>query len=153
SEADFEATLDFVRSGVFANAYSFIYSMRRGTPASNWEQVAPEIAHERFERLFNAQNDSTIAYHTKKIGRTERCLIVGPSKKDRQRLTAKTLDNVTVNAPMPADYDETTYARSPWLDIELQSAHVWGATGTIRSRAQRFEEPGVAVGAPVFCLL
>ena len=39
TEADFEATLNYVRTGVFANAFTFIYSTRRGTPAARWEQV------------------------------------------------------------------------------------------------------------------
>ncbi len=153
TESDFAATLAYVRSGVFANAYSFIYSIRRGTPAANWEQVPREVAHERFERLIEAQNEASTAYHTRKIGRIERCLVVGPSKKDPNRLTAKATDNVTVNAPMPPDYDAARYAREPWLDIEILEAHVWGNSGSVRARAAGFSEPGSAVALPVLSLL
>ena len=63
SEDDFDATLAYVKRGVFANAFTFIYSIRRGTPAAHWPQVPREIALERFQRLLQAQNDVTRAYH------------------------------------------------------------------------------------------
>jgi tRNA-2-methylthio-N6-dimethylallyladenosine synthase len=140
SEGDFQATLDYVSSGVFANAFSFIYSIRRGTPAARWEQVPRPVALERFGRLTDAQNDATRAYHERKAGSTVRALIAGDSKKDACRLSAKTVDNVTVVAPKPGDYDERSYAKTPWLDIAVESAHVWGCMGNVAARAERFAE-------------
>ena len=93
------------------------------------------------------------AYHDRKIGTTVRALISGPSKKDANKLAAKTLDNVTVIAPMPDDYDEALYAREPWLDVEVETAHVWGCTGTIVRRAERFADAGQAVVRPAISLL
>ena len=151
--ADFEATLGYVETNVFSNAFMFIYSIRRGTPAARWEQVPGDVASERFKRLFDAQNRSTRAYHDKKIGTTARTLICGPSKKDQSKLATKTLDNVTVIAPKPPDYDEAVYAREPWLDIEIETAHVWGCTGTIVRRAREFAEPGITVERAAIDLL
>ena len=104
TEDDFEATLAYVETGVFANAFTFIYSIRRGTPAARWEQVPRDVALARFTRLCDAQNRVTRAYHDRKVGRVVRALIVGDSKKDASRLTAKTPDNVTIVAPKPPDY-------------------------------------------------
>jgi tRNA-2-methylthio-N6-dimethylallyladenosine synthase len=153
SEADFDATLDYVAAGVFANAFMFIYSIRRGTPAARWEQVPREAASARFARLCDAQNAATRAYHDRMIGTTVRALICGESKKDASKLAAKTLDNVTVIAPKPDDYDEALYAREPWLDYEIEAAHVWGCTGSIVRRAERFNDPGSPVVRPVISLL
>ncbi len=153
SEADFDATVDYVATGVFANAFTFIYSIRRGTPAARWEQVPREAASARFARLCDAQNASTRAYHDRKIGTTVRALVCGPSKKDANKLAAKTLDNVTVIAAKPDDYDEALYAREPWLDVEVETAHVWGCTGTIVRRAERFGETGSAVVRPAISLI
>jgi tRNA-2-methylthio-N6-dimethylallyladenosine synthase len=153
SDADFEATYDYVASNVFANAFTFIYSIRRGTPAARWEQVPGDVSAPRFKRLVDAQNASTRAYHDRKLGTTVRALIVGPSKKDASKLATKTGDNVTVIAPMPPDYDEVLYAREPWLDIAVETAHVWGCTGTIVRRAARFTDPGIAVAPPLIDLL
>jgi tRNA-2-methylthio-N6-dimethylallyladenosine synthase len=153
TDADFEDTLRIVERGVFANAFMFIYSIRRGTPAANWVQVPADVASARFKRLFDAQNVSVRAYHDAKIGTTQRALIVGPSKKDATKLATKTLDNVTAIAPMPPDYDQTLYAREPWLDIAVETAHVWGCTGTVVRRAARFLDTGEAVARPTIDLL
>ena len=153
TDSDFDATLEYVESNVFSNAFMFIYSIRRGTPAARWEQVPGEISAARFRRLVEAQNASTRAYHDRKIGITERCLIQGPSKKDATKLAAKTLDNVTVIAPMPPDYDEARYAREPWLDIAIERAHVWGCTGTILARAERYQDVAASVAQPVISLI
>ncbi|MDE2480606.1 MAG: tRNA (N6-isopentenyl adenosine(37)-C2)-methylthiotransferase MiaB [bacterium] len=153
SDDDFEATLDLVKTGVFANAFMFIYSIRRGTPAARWEQVPAEVSSARFARLVEAQNAATRAYHDRKLGTTVRCLIQGPSKKDATKLATKTLDNVTVIAPMPPDYDEALYAREPWLDVVVETAHVWGCTGRIVRRAERYAESGAPVAQPVISLL
>jgi tRNA-2-methylthio-N6-dimethylallyladenosine synthase len=141
SEADFEATLGYVASGVFANAFSFIYSIRRGTPAARWEQVPRSVALERFARLVAAQNAVTRAYHERKVGSTVRALIVGDSKKDASRLTAKTTDNVTVVAPKRDAIGPP--AQTPWLDVAVESAHVWGCTGTVLDSVERFSQAGV----------
>jgi tRNA-2-methylthio-N6-dimethylallyladenosine synthase len=153
NDADFEATMELVEAGAFANAFTFIYSIRRGTPAASWEQVPGDVSAPRFKRLIDAQNAATRAYHDCKIGTTVRALIVGPSKKDPARLAAKALDNVTVIAPMPAGYVEAVYAREPWLDIEIETAHVWGCMGTIVRRAQRYDDAGVTVERPVIDLI
>jgi tRNA-2-methylthio-N6-dimethylallyladenosine synthase len=153
SDNDFEATLDYVKTGVFANAFMFIYSQRRGTPAARWEQVDPAVASERFKRLADAQNAASRAYHERKIGTVVRALIQGPSKKDASKLATKTPDNATVIAPMPPDYDEALYAREPWLDIEIHEGFIWGCTGTIVRRAERFEDAGVGVDRPTIDLI
>ncbi|MEO6913858.1 MAG: MiaB/RimO family radical SAM methylthiotransferase, partial [Candidatus Baltobacteraceae bacterium] len=153
SDADFESTRAYCASGVFAQAFMFIYSPRRGTPAANWEQVPEELKSARFARLKTAQDAATRAYHDRKIGTTVRALITGPSKKDSQRLAAKTTDNVTVIAPMPTDYDEALYAREPWIDYRVATAHVWGCSGSIVARAARYADWGSPIVAPVVSLL
>jgi tRNA A37 methylthiotransferase MiaB len=103
---------------------------------------------ERFQRLVDEQNRVTRAYHERKAGSIVRALIVGDSKKDPSRLTAKTLDNVTVVAPKPYDYAPAAparphpYAQTPWLDIAIESGHVWGCMGRVVRRAARFAEVG-----------
>jgi tRNA-2-methylthio-N6-dimethylallyladenosine synthase len=153
SEADFEATFEYVRTGVFANAFMFVYSIRRGTPAALWEQVPSGVSAARFARLVELQNASTRAYHAAKIGTTIRALLCGPSKKDGSKLAAKSLDNVTLIAAMPEDYDEALYSAEPWLDVAIESAHAWGCVGTIVRRARLFADHGVEVKAPLLSLL
>ena len=153
TEDDFAQTLEIVQRGIFANAYMFIYSPRRGTPAARWEQVPAAVASERFSRLAPAQNAASRAYHEKLVGTTVRALIVGPSKKDASKLAAKTGENVTVIAPMPPDFETALYAREPWLDVELHEAFTWGCTGTIAGRAERCDAPAVRVERPLLTLV
>lgn len=153
TEGDFRATLDYAATGVFANAFTFIYSRRRGTPAARWEPAAPEVAQDRFQRLLSVQNGVTTEYHRRKVGSVVRALVQGPSKKDRARLAAKTPDNVTVIAPLPASIGIEEIARTPWLDVAIDTAHVWGITGTIVRRAVRFADAGLPVAPRVYSLL
>ncbi len=153
TEADFQATLQYVSTNVFSNAFMFVYSIRRGTPAARWEQVPKDVAAERFARLVAAQNASTRAYHDRKIDTMQRGLICGISKKDVSKLTVKAPDNVTIVAPKPADYDEASYAATPWIDVRVDAAHLWGCTGTILARSKRFDTRGRGVEAPVLSLL
>ena len=153
TDDDFEATMELIERDLFSNAYTFVYSIRRGTPAANWEQVAADVASARYRRLLDAQNTANRHYHDRTIGSTVRALIQGESRKDPQKLAAKTLHNVTVIAPKPPDYDQALYAREPWLDVRIQSAQVWGTIGTIVGRAQRFADSGQPVGAPTISLL
>ncbi len=150
TEDDFDATLAYVETGVFANAFTFIYSIRRGTPAARWEQVPQDVTAARFARLADAQNLVTRRYHDRMEGRVVRALIAGESKKDATRLAAKTPDNVTVVAPKPPEYPAVN---TPWLDVAIESAHVWGCTGRVVARAARFSQAGEPVGRPVIDLI
>ncbi len=157
SDEDFEATLAYVESGLFANAFTFVYSIRRGTPAARWEQVPKDVAAARFDRLLDAQNRVTRAYHDRKLGRVVRALVVGDSKKDSSRLAAKATDNVTVIAPKPADFVATDgaahrYAGMPWLDVRIERAHVWGCSGTVVGVAARYDGAATAVPGPIIDL-
>jgi tRNA-2-methylthio-N6-dimethylallyladenosine synthase len=51
TEDDFRATLDLVEAVGYAQAYSFKYSARPGTPAAEKPAVDPDIASERLTRL------------------------------------------------------------------------------------------------------
>ena len=153
TDADFERTLQFCELVQFAQAFMFIYSPRRGTPAARWEQVPPEVSAARFKRLADVQNSATLAYHKKKVGREVRALITGTSKKDRAKLAGKTPDNVTVIVPQPEDIDLQQYAATPWIEVHVDEAHVWGCTGTMTHRATRYAERGAAVRAPMVDLI
>ena len=59
TEKDFEETLKLVKNLKFLNSYSFIFSPRPGTTASNYDQLDQKISKERLkilqEELFNNQ--------------------------------------------------------------------------------------------------
>tara|TARA_Y100000590_G_scaffold84946_1_gene94942 strand:+ start:4055 stop:5422 length:1368 start_codon:yes stop_codon:yes gene_type:complete len=53
SEEDFKNTINLVKKLKFINSYSFIYSPRPGTAASNLEMIDEEIAKKRLKMLQN----------------------------------------------------------------------------------------------------
>ena len=145
TEADFQLTLDVCATGLFAQAFMFVYSPRRGTPAAVWHEKDPvprDVAQERFERLTAVQDAACRAYHDRKIGSTVRALIHGVSRKDATRLSAKTLDNVTVNFPL---VEAAADPSRPWADVQIESASVWGVRGTCVGRAARYDAPAQPV--------
>ena len=55
TEEDFEDTLDLVNQVQYDSAFTFLYSVRKGTPAEKFEDQIPEdVKHARFERLVEA---------------------------------------------------------------------------------------------------
>ncbi|GAC1313086.1 MAG: tRNA (N6-isopentenyl adenosine(37)-C2)-methylthiotransferase MiaB [Vulcanimicrobiaceae bacterium] len=144
SEDDFEATLALCDEMAFAQAFTFVYSPRRGTPAALWEQIAPEVGQARLVRLAATIDRGVRAYHAPKVGRVVRALVQGPSRKDRSKFAAKTIDNVTIVAPGGA-LGEAELRERPWLDVRVGEAFTWGCTGTILGIAERYDAPRVAV--------
>jgi len=69
-EADFEATLQLVREVGYANAFSFKYSRRPGTPAATMPgQVAEEVKDERLARLLALLDEQAMAFNARQVGR------------------------------------------------------------------------------------
>jgi tRNA-2-methylthio-N6-dimethylallyladenosine synthase len=150
TEADFAQTLELCATGMFAQAYMFVYSPRRGTPASHWEPVAPEVQRERFARLVAVQDAAVRAYHDRKLGTSVRALIHGVSRKDPARLAAKTTDNVTVHFPL---IEAVPNLDEPWVDVRVERAAVWGVAGTATGRARRWDGAARPLAAPLIDLV
>jgi len=152
SEVDLEATLALCERMRFAQAFMFVYSPRRGTPAAHWEQISAEVGGERLRRVADVVNAGMRELHQSKVGSVMRALVQGPSRKDPSKLAAKTTENMTVVVPNPG-LDEAALIARPWLDVRIEGAHVWGLTGTLRGIAERFDAVAQSVAAPSFDLI
>jgi len=85
TEAEFEDTLKIVGEIGYAQAYSFKYSPRPGTPAAAMtEQVPAEAMDERLQRLQALLNEQQLAFNRATIGRRTGMLIERPGKKPGQ---------------------------------------------------------------------
>ncbi len=85
SEAEFEATIRLVREIGFAQAYSFKYSARPGTPASTIaEQVPDAVKSERLARLQEVLEGQQQAFNAACIGRTFPVLFERAGRKEGQ---------------------------------------------------------------------
>ena len=100
SDADFADTLSLVDQVGYAQAFSFKYSPRPGTPAAGMaDAVPPHVMDERLQRLQAALGRDQAAFNAASIGRTCEVLIERPGRLPGQML-----------------------GKSPWL----QSVHVMG---------------------------
>jgi tRNA-2-methylthio-N6-dimethylallyladenosine synthase len=84
TEADFEQTLDVVRTARFASAYTFQYSKRPGTPAATMPgQVPKDVVQERYERLLAVQEQISWDEARAQVGREVEVLVSsGEGRKD-----------------------------------------------------------------------
>ena len=100
TEAEFAETLSLVDTVGNAQAFSFKYSPRPGTPAADMAgQVAPEVMDERLQRLQAALNRDQAAFNAASVGR--RCTVL-----------------IERRGKLPGQW----LGKSPWL----QSVHVIG---------------------------
>lgn len=81
TDADFEETLSLVDTVGYAQAYSFKYSPRPGTPAATMAEQVPEaVMDERLQRLQAALNRDQAAFNAATVGRTCQLLLERPGK-------------------------------------------------------------------------
>lgn len=91
TEEEFEDTLTLAEKVQYDSAFTFLYSIRKGTPAAEYEDQIPELVkHERFNRLVDVINRCSSEKNAAYIGRTERVLIEGLSKKGSDMLSGRT---------------------------------------------------------------
>jgi tRNA-2-methylthio-N6-dimethylallyladenosine synthase len=115
TEADFAATLEIVERVNYAQAYSFKYSPRPGTPAASMEdQVSPEVKDERLQRLQALLGRQQLAFNRASVGRRMSILLERDGKKPGQKVgRSPWLQSVHV---------ETAVAIGELIDVEIVSA-------------------------------
>ncbi|ARQ68137.1 tRNA (N6-isopentenyl adenosine(37)-C2)-methylthiotransferase MiaB [Streptomyces marincola] len=105
TEEDFQETLHVVREARFAQAFTFQYSKRPGTPAAEMPGQLPKATvQERYERLVALQDDISWAENKKQVGRTVEVLVAeGEGRKDdaTRRLSGRAPDNRLVHFTRP----------------------------------------------------
>ncbi len=84
----------------FDSAFTFIYSVRKGTPAEHYGDQVPEVLkHQRFNRLVEVINHYAAIKNHAYVGRVVSVLVDGPSKTDEAMLTGRTEEFKVVDFP------------------------------------------------------
>lgn len=97
TEEDFIDTLDVVEKVGFETSFMFMYSIRKGTKAAVMEgQIDDEVKKDRLHRLMSLQNSISKKLSMEYEGKTERVLVEGPSKKNKDMLSSRTSTNKIV---------------------------------------------------------
>lgn len=88
---DFEETLSIVKEVEYDSAFTFIYSIRKGTPAEKFEdQIEESEKHRRFDLLVDAVNEISEKKNKAYQDRVEKVLVDSVSKNDKSTLTGRT---------------------------------------------------------------
>ncbi|MGH7034510.1 MAG: TRAM domain-containing protein, partial [Stellaceae bacterium] len=78
---DFAATLALIRAVGFAQAFSFKYSRRPGTPAAQLQEQIPEgVKSARLQRLQNALDAARLGFNQSCVGRVLPVLFEKPGR-------------------------------------------------------------------------
>ncbi len=131
TEEDFEATMHVVRESRYAQAFTFIYSPREGTPAALMDNPVPrEVTQKRFDRLVKAVNEGAREYNKPLVGTVQKVLVEGTSKRDVRVLAGRTQGNKVVHAPAPNGVDISQLA-GKFADIRIEESQTWFLVGTV----------------------
>jgi tRNA-2-methylthio-N6-dimethylallyladenosine synthase len=124
TEEDFAETMKVVREARFAQAFTFQYSKRPGTPAAELEEQVPrEVVQERYERLVELVNEIAWQENKALVGRTVELMVAeGEGRKDEQthRLSGRAPDNRLVHFTPVDEHGERVEVRpGDMVEVEL----------------------------------
>ena len=115
SEAEFAETLRLVETVGYAQAYTFKYSPRPGTPAAEMEdQIAAKVMDERLQRLQALLNAQQQAFNQASVGRRTEVLL--------ERIGRKPGQLIGKSPWLQSVHLETDAAIGDLVEVELLSA-------------------------------
>jgi len=122
TEKDFEDTMKLINEIGFDHSFSFIYSARPGTPASDMtDDTSEEVKKQRLAVLQQRIAQHSLDISRKMVGTTQRILVTGFSKKDPGELQGRTENNRVVN--FRANQNRTDSALiGRFIDINITTA-------------------------------
>jgi tRNA-2-methylthio-N6-dimethylallyladenosine synthase len=151
TDAEFQATLDLVRTADFKNSFIFKYSPRPGTKAYDRQpdDVPEQVKKERHQALLEAQTAVSLSGNMRFIGTRQQVLVEGLSVRDERRqaradaddapsgldpaatpetivqLTGRTLcDRIVV-------FDAPLRLVGRLVDVDIQAAAAWSLAGEV----------------------
>ena len=126
TDEDFEETLDVLRKVRFDGIFSFIFSPRKGTPASEMEDpFTHEQKQAHFEKLLAVQNEITAEKTAACVGQTFPVLVEGRSKENENLLTGHTDTFKLVH------FEGGEELIGEIVNIKITSAKTWYMVGEI----------------------
>ena len=138
TDAEFQATVDLVRTAGFKNSFIFKYSPRPGTKAFERQpdDVPEAVKKERNQALLDAQSEVSLAGNKRFIGSRQQVLVEGLSTRDEKRevqpgpdgvaqLTGRTMcDRIVV-------FDAPLRLVGRLVDVDITSAGAWSLAGSV----------------------
>ncbi|MFQ5993932.1 MAG: tRNA (N6-isopentenyl adenosine(37)-C2)-methylthiotransferase MiaB [Acidiferrobacterales bacterium] len=118
TDADFQATMGLIETVGFDNSYSFLFSPRPGTPASELSDATPHtVKQRRLAILQRCLTDMGATVSQQMVGTVQRILVDGSARKDPQQLAGRTENNRVVNF-----FSQNRHLIGEFLDVRITEA-------------------------------
>ena len=138
TDAEFQTTLDLVRSAGFKNSFIFKYSPRPGTKAYDRlpDDVPEDVKKARNQALLEAQAEVSLAGNRAFVGTRQQVLVEGLSTRDEKKavqpgpdgvaqLTGRTMcDRIVV-------FDAPLRLVGRLVDVDITAAGAWSLAGLV----------------------
>ena len=126
TDEDFGKMMKLIDDVGFDNSFSFIYSVRPGTPAASLADATPHARKlQRLQTLQARVEEQARAIGASRVGTLQRVLVEGPSRKDAQELMGRTECNRIVNFKAPARL------LGQMIDVVITSAYPHSLRGEV----------------------
>jgi tRNA-2-methylthio-N6-dimethylallyladenosine synthase len=138
TDAEFQMTLDLVRTAGFKNSFIFKYSPRPGTKAHERlpDDVPEEVKKERNQALLEAQTEVSLAGNRAFVGTRQQVLVEGLSTRDEKRSVDPGPDGMAqLSGRTACDrivvFDAPLRLVGRLVDIDITAAAAWSLLGTV----------------------
>ncbi len=132
TDEDFAATMQLIDQVRFDQSFSFLYSARPGTPASDFADDVPhQLKQQRLEILQARINELARDISSLMIGTVQKVLVDRPAKKNPNQLSGRTENNRVVN------FDGPHWLMGQFVDVEITMA----LPNSLRGRYVNCESP------------
>ena len=117
TEQDFEDTMQLIETIGYDQSFSFIYSARPGTPASDLADDVPmEVKQARLQRLQKRIVEMAMGISYSMVGTVQTVLVDRPARKDQNQISGRTENNRVVN------FDGDHALIGQFVDVEITEA-------------------------------
>ena len=125
TDAEFEDTISLINEVEFGGLFTFIYSIRKGTPAEKMIQVSEEDKKRRFERLIKLQTENSFKFNSKYLNKSVKVLCEGKSENKENTYTGRTEGGIIVN------FCGEDITPGEFYNIEITKTLNWALFGNI----------------------
>ncbi len=133
TDGEFGATLELIRAVGFAQAFSFKYSPRPGTPAAAAPGQVPEaVKDRRLQELQALLREQQAAFNADCVGRVVPVLVTGPGRRPGQ-IGGRTPWLQPVHAHGPASLTGTI------VNVKIMAAHLNSLSASLATQPQEQE--------------
>ena len=99
TEEDIQDTIDVIRYARYDQAFTFIYSVRTGTPAAKMEQLPEDLVNERFGRVLEVVREVSGEVSARFQGQTKEVLVETVNDHMDGYVTGRMDNNLLVHFP------------------------------------------------------